>query len=51
MGHSSIFRWEIESGNDLYLIFNYDWIEDPGESRMRSTRAEGAVKVSWTFRF
>ncbi len=51
MGHSSIFRWEIESGNDLYLIFNYDWIEDDGPDRMVSTKAEGAVKVSWTFRF
>lgn len=51
MGHSSIFRWEIESGNDLFVVFNYDWVEAPGSHRMRSTRAEGAVKVSWTFRF
>ena len=51
LGHSSIFRWEIESGSDLYLIFNYNWVEDPARDRLKSERAEGAVKVSWTFRF
>ena len=50
-GHSSIFRWEIESGNDLYLVFNYNWIDDAVRERLRSTRAQGAVKLSWTFRF
>ncbi|MCP5044727.1 MAG: carbohydrate binding family 9 domain-containing protein [bacterium] len=51
LGHSSIFRWEIEPGNDVYLIFNYDWEEEPEGDDLRPTSVEGAVKIAWTFRF
>lgn len=49
MGFSSIFRWQVAPGNDVYAIFNYDWLEQG--DHFTPTYAEGAIKVAWTFRF
>lgn len=49
MGLSSIFRWEVHPGNDVYVVFNYDW-DELGDSLL-PTYTEGAIKVAWTFRF
>ncbi len=49
MGLNSIFRWEIEPGNDVYLVFNYDWDEVGGD--LPPTYTEGAIKVAWMIRF
>jgi len=51
LGHSSIFHWEVESGNDVYLIFNYDWDEKLGSDVFLPVHVEAAIKVAWTFRF
>lgn len=49
MGLNSIFRWEVEPGNDVYLILNYDW-DELGDTLL-PTYTEGAIKIAWTFRF
>ena len=49
MGLNSIFRWQVERGSDIYLIFNYDWDQIDGD--LRPAYIEGAIKVAWTFRF
>ncbi len=49
MGLNSIFRWQIEPGNDLYMVFNYHW--DERDDKFIPTRADAAIKLAWTFRF
>jgi len=49
MGLNSIFRWEVEPGNDVYLVFNYDW-DEVGDDLV-PTYTEAAIKIAWTFRF
>jgi hypothetical protein len=49
MGWNSIFRWEIESGRELFLMLNHHWLEE--NSRFHSRRKDFGAKVRWTFRF
>jgi hypothetical protein len=49
IGLNSILRWEIDPGNDVYLIFNQNW--DQGNSGFYSMHTLFAAKVAWTFRF
>ncbi len=51
IGLNSIFRWEIESGNELFLVFNQNWKQDQGSSGFQPTHSQLATKVVWTFRF
>ena len=44
-----IFRWEVEPGNDVYLVLNYDWDEVGGD--LLPTYTEATIKIAWTFRF
>jgi len=48
MGRNSIFRWEIEPGNDVYLVLNYDRDEVGGDPLL--TYTEAAIKLAWTSR-
>jgi len=49
IGLNSIFRWEIESGRELYVVLNHNWLEQYG--RFRSRHSDFGVKLRWTFRF
>jgi len=57
VGMNSRLHWEVEPGNEIYLIFNHgfnaqvDDDESIDESRLRSTSSEIIGKVEWTFRF
>jgi hypothetical protein len=46
---SSIFRWEIEPGNDLYIIVTQEWLDAGGQ--LRASHGVQALKLYWTFRF
>jgi hypothetical protein len=56
-GMNSRLRWEIDPGNELFLVFNQGFnaqVRDDGsldESRLRSTSSELIGKIEWTFRF
>ncbi len=47
---SSIFRWQIDPGNDLWIVVSQDWNEQE-RGVFEPARGEQAVKVAWTFRF
>jgi hypothetical protein len=49
IGLNSIFRWEIESGREFYVVLNHNWLEEYG--RFRSRHSDFGVKLRWTFRF
>ncbi len=49
VGVNSRLRWEVESGRDLYLIWNNGWNADHEHVRPLVTQA--FVKIAWTFRF
>jgi len=49
MGLNSIFRWEIEPGQEFFLVLNHGW--DQEDSRFHSMRKDVGAKVRWTFRF
>jgi hypothetical protein len=51
IGLNSIFRWEIESGNELFLVFNQNWDEGEKSSDFDSAHTVLGAKVVWTFRF
>jgi hypothetical protein len=57
MGMNSRLRWELEPGNELFLVFNSGYnaqVREDGsleESRLRSSSAELIGKIEWTFRF
>jgi hypothetical protein len=46
---SSIFRWEIDPGNDFYVVVRQEWKAAGGD--VRPTRGVQAAKLIWTFRF
>jgi hypothetical protein len=49
MGWNSIFRWEIESGREFFLILNHDWLQE--NSQFHASHKGFGAKVRWTFRF
>ena len=49
MGLNSIFRWEIESGHELFLVLNHGWDEE--NSQFHPTHRDVGAKIRWTFRF
>ncbi len=49
MGLNSIFRWEIESGREFFLILNHGWLQE--NSQFHARHKGFGAKVRWTFRF
>ena len=48
IGINSRFRWIIEDGRELFLVFNQGFDTSDG---VRAVRMESLVKLKWTFRF
>lgn len=44
------FRWVIQPGSDLYLVYTHNWLDDPLD-RFHSINSKGASKVTYTHRF
>jgi hypothetical protein len=49
LGINSRLRWIIEPGNDLFIVYNHDWLNTDGS--LRPIRREGRVKVTYIYRF
>jgi hypothetical protein len=49
IGLNSVFRWEIDPGNEFFVIFNQNW--DQEYSSFQSVQTLVGAKVMWTFRF
>ncbi len=53
LGWQSRFRWIVQPGNDVFLIYTHNWIDDrlDPNQRFRTLDRRGAAKVVYTKRF
>ena len=45
------FRWTVQPGNDLYIVYTHNWSEDPLEERFFTQDRRGAAKFVYTYRW
>jgi hypothetical protein len=51
LGWQSRYRWILKPGNDLYVVYTHNWLEDPIGNRFASLDRRAASKVLYTHRF
>ncbi|MCP4007199.1 MAG: carbohydrate binding family 9 domain-containing protein [bacterium] len=49
IGLNSRVRWEIESGNEFFLVWNQGWVADA--NRVAPTATQATAKIGWTYRY
>ena len=50
-GLQSRFRWILQPGNDLFLIFNRGWLRTLNDSRFEPLFDRSSAKLQYTVRF
>jgi hypothetical protein len=51
LGWQSRFRWILTPGNDLYVVYSHNWLNDAMLDRFSTFNRWGASKISYTYRF
>ena len=51
IGWQSRFRWILTPGNDLYLVYTHNWLDDPILDRFATVDRRAASKILYTYRF
>src|SRR5687767_2577330 len=51
LGWQSRFRWILTPGNDLYLVYTHNWLDDPLLNRFATLDKRAASKILYTYRF
>jgi hypothetical protein len=51
VGWQSRFRWILKPGNDFYLVYTHNWLDDPLEHRIYTLDRRAASKFLYTHRF
>jgi hypothetical protein len=51
LGWQSRYRWILKPGNDLYVVYTHNWVEDPIRDRFGTLDRRAASKVLYTQRF
>ena len=52
LGWQSRYRWIVHPGNDIYFVYNHNWLDDPlGARRFRSLDSRLSSKLLYTYRF
>jgi hypothetical protein len=51
LGWQSRFRWILSPGNDLYLVYTHNWVEEPLVDRFSTSDRRLASKILYTYRF
>jgi hypothetical protein len=49
LGMNSRFRWILEPGNEVFIVYNHNWQEVDGS--LRPVLREGRIKMEYTYRF
>lgn len=50
-GWQSRFRWIAKPGNDIYVVYTHNWLDDPALNRFATQDKRIATKVLYTYRF
>jgi hypothetical protein len=51
LGWQIRFRWTVEPGNDLYVVYTQNWRDDPLADRFLTQDRRGAAKFVYTYRW
>lgn len=52
LGWQSRYRWILRPGNDIYFVYNHNWLDDPLMARrFRSVDSRLSSKLLYTYRF
>jgi len=51
LGWQSRFRWILTPGNDLYVVYTHNWLDDSDRDRFSTLDRRLASKVLYTYRF
>ena len=51
LGWQSRYRWILKPGNDLYVVYTHNWLEDVVQDRFGTLDRRAASKVLYTHRF
>ena len=51
LGWQSRFRWILRPGNDFYLVYTHNWLDDPLQNRIYTLDRRAATKFLYTQRF
>jgi hypothetical protein len=51
VGWQSRFRWILKPGNDLYLVYTHNWLDDPLQRRISTLDRRMASKFMYTYQF
>jgi hypothetical protein len=51
LGWQSRFRWILTPGNDLYIVYTHNWLDDPVLNRFATLDRRAASKILYTYRF
>jgi hypothetical protein len=51
LGWQGRFRWILTPGNDLYLVYTHNWVEEPLLDRFHTSDKRIASKILYTYRF
>ena len=50
-GWQSRFRWIVKPGNDIYVVYNHNWLDDPLLDRFATQDRRFSTKLLYTYRF
>jgi hypothetical protein len=51
LGWQARYRWIVKPGNDLYVVYTHNWLENPVADRFTTLDQRFATKVLYTYRF
>lgn len=51
VGWQSRFRWILTPGNDFYIVYNHNWLDDPVRDRFATLDRRASSKILYTYRF
>lgn len=51
VGWQSRFRWILSPGDDVYVVYTHNWLDDPVRGQLLTLNRQAATKVLYTRRF
>lgn len=51
LGWQTRFRWTLQPGNDIFVVYTHNWLDDERFNRFKTLDRRGAAKIVYTHRF